>query len=90
MPMANPLTESGVYATPTTSSDGWDPTLSAGHGPAPGGGVGITAAIGTGDITGAHNTPIQVAGLVILALVVVFAFQALGFRVAFDAGLGRG
>lgn len=45
---------------------------------------------GTGDLLGRHNTPLHVAGLALTAGIVIFTLHALGFRIAFDVGLGRG
>lgn len=44
---------------------------------------------GTGALSGMHNTPLHVAGLLVLAGTTIFALHYLGFRVAFDVGLGR-
>lgn len=44
--------------------------------------------VGTGDITAAHNTPLHVSSLIILALGVVFALHFMGFRFAAAAGVG--
>jgi hypothetical protein len=45
---------------------------------------------GTGSLSAPHNTPLHVASLVLLAGVTIWGLHFLGFRVAFDAGLGRG
>ena len=46
--------------------------------------------VGTGQLAGAHNTPMHVAGILLLAGGALVFFKFSGFRVAFDVGLGRG
>lgn len=46
------------------------------------------AQVGTGDLTGAHNTPLHVGGLIILAVGVAIALQLAGFRFVVSAGVG--
>jgi hypothetical protein len=45
---------------------------------------------GMGQLTGAHNTPMHVAGILLLAGGALAFFKFSGFRFAFDVGLGRG
>jgi hypothetical protein len=45
---------------------------------------------GTGRLTAPHNTPMHVAGIVLFAGAVVLGLHFMGFRLAFDVGLGRG
>jgi hypothetical protein len=45
---------------------------------------------GTGALSGTHNTPMHVGGLLLFAGAVIFGLHYLGFRVAFDVGMGRG
>lgn len=44
---------------------------------------------GTGHLGGAHNTPMHVAGLLLVAGGILIFFRQAGFRFAFDVGLGR-
>lgn len=44
--------------------------------------------VGTGDLTANHNTPLQLGGLIIAAVVVVISLQILGFRFVVSAGIG--
>jgi hypothetical protein len=53
-------------------------------------GSNAAAVQGTGALTAPHNTPLHVAGIVGFAGAVIFALHYLGFRAAFDVGLGRG
>lgn len=45
---------------------------------------------GMGDLTGSHNTPMHVAGILLVAGGALLFFRMSGFRFAFDVGLGRG
>jgi hypothetical protein len=45
---------------------------------------------GTGELAGAHNTPLHVAGILLVAGGMLAFFKYSGFRFAFDVGLGRG
>lgn len=44
--------------------------------------------VGTGDLTGSHNTPLHIGSFVVAAVVVVVALQILGFRFVVSAGIG--
>jgi len=49
-----------------------------------------TAAVqGTGSLTGLHNTPLHVAGIVLFAGVGLWGLRKAGFRFSFDAGFGK-
>lgn len=45
--------------------------------------------VGVGDLTGDHNTPIHVGGLILLGLGVTIALKLMGFRFVVDVGVGR-
>lgn len=47
------------------------------------------SAVGTGDLTADHNTPIHVGALILLGLGVTILLRFAGFRFAVDAGVGR-
>lgn len=44
---------------------------------------------GTGALSAPHNTPLHVAGVLLIAGGVIVAFHLTGFRFAFDVGMGR-
>lgn len=88
MPMANPLIAGGGYYSAPGNGSSYDSTLSAQHDP--GAGASVTASVGTGSLTAPHNTPLQVAALVIVGLAIVFGFHLMGFRFAVDVGVGKG
>lgn len=56
---------------------------------APTGPGSVAAVQGTGALSGPHNTPMHVAGILLLAGGVVIALHMLGFRFGFDVGMGR-
>lgn len=45
--------------------------------------------VGSGAVNADHNLPMHCAGMILIALAVIFAFQWMGFRFAFDVGMGR-
>lgn len=45
--------------------------------------------VGTGALSGSHNTPLHCSALILIALAGIFAFYFAGFRFAFDVGMGR-
>jgi hypothetical protein len=64
---------------------------SVGTPPAPSTGQPSAAEVqGTGELSGSHNTPLHVAGILLLAGGALLFFRTSGFRFAFDVGLGRG
>jgi hypothetical protein len=85
MSLANPLTNGHMQA-------GAQVYAGAGSDAAPPQVPGSSAADvqGTGALSGMHNTPLHVGGIVLFAGAVIFGLHFLGFRVAFDVGLGRG
>jgi hypothetical protein len=44
---------------------------------------------GTGQLSAPHNTPLHVAGVVLVAGLIVAGLHLTGFRFAFDVGMGR-
>jgi hypothetical protein len=44
---------------------------------------------GTGALTGLHNTPLHVAGIVVFAGLGLWGLRKAGFRFSFDAGFGK-
>lgn len=57
--------------------------------PSDGGIVNEGNQVGSGRLTDTHNTPLQVGGLLILALIAVVTLQVLGFRFVVSAGIGK-
>lgn len=46
--------------------------------------------VGTGDLTGVHNTPLHVSGLVIFAIILVIGLRMTGFRFVVGANIASG
>lgn len=88
MPMSNPLVNGdlsmGFFGTNDTGSA--DSTTTARR--SAGGGASSGPPVGSGDLTGAHNTPLHIAALIIFGLAVIFGLNMLGFRFAAAAGVG--
>jgi hypothetical protein len=55
----------------------------------PAGGGSVAAVQGTGSLAGLHNTPLHVAGILLVAGTIIIGAHYLGFRIGFDVGLGR-
>lgn len=50
----------------------------------------VSAVQGTGPITGLHNTPLHVSGILLGALALIVMFNVAGFRFATDVSVGLG
>jgi hypothetical protein len=85
MGVAIPTTNGSMAQGPLTMQS---PTVGT---PPPAIGAPSASAVqGTGDLTGMHNTPMHVAGILLVAGGALLFFRVSGFRFAFDVGLGRG
>ena len=86
MSVAIPVTNGSMSAGPLNMQSPY-----AGTPPMPDASAPSTADLqGTGDLAGLHNTPLHVAGILLVAGGVLVFFRVSGFRFAFDVGLGRG
>lgn len=83
MPIANPLTNGGGFSAGLNNGN-YDQAQTPRRGPDPGG----SPSVGSGDLTGAHNTPLHCAGLVLVALAVIFGLRLLGFQFSTAAKVG--
>lgn len=89
MSVALPLTNGsfgGWGAAPPTALPG---AGISGNATVPGNGPTAADVQGTGALTGLHNTPMHVAGFMLLGLGIVVGMNLLGFRFAVDAGIGK-
>jgi hypothetical protein len=58
--------------------------------PLSGGGGMSDQSVGTGDLTGVHNTPLHVGGILIAAVIVTILFKVTGFRFVVGANVASG
>lgn len=84
MPMVNPLMN-GDTGGMAAFGGSVNPTTTARRAPDAGG----SPPVGTGNLRSGHNTPLHCAGIILLALAIVFGLKWAGFRFAFDVGMGR-
>lgn len=86
MSLATPITNGHMVAGAQVYAGSTSPAA----GPSEVGSGGAASVQGTGSLSGLHNTPLHVAGILLVAGGVIVGLHYLGFRFGFDVGLGRG
>lgn len=89
MSIATPIVNGnlfGGHAVAPVAVPGAGQSSSSSSGPV---GASVADVQGTGALTGLHNTPLHVAGVLLVALGVIVAFNLIGFRFAADVGVGK-
>lgn len=85
------MTQFGSMANPLINgaSGGYDMGYATTEARRQPGGSDAGPPIGSGALTGSHNTPLHCSALILIALAGVFFLYWGGFRFAFDVGMGR-